>query len=83
MIATSSADSELYAIVRASTEALGLLTLLKGVGMAVVDSRVNVDASASRSIVEREGLGNFRHIEVGLLWTQEQQLRKRLPLSQI
>ena len=33
-----SADSELYAIVRASTEALGLMTLFKDVGMTVVDS---------------------------------------------
>ena len=59
VIAKSSAESELYAIVRASTEALGLLTLLKDVGMSVVDSRVHVDTFAAKSIVEREGLGRF------------------------
>ena len=53
VIAKSSAESELYAIVRASTEALGLLTLFKDVHMAAVDSRVHVDASAAKSIVER------------------------------
>ena len=79
-IARSSAESELYAIVRASAEALGLLALLKDVGMAVVDSCVHVDAFAAKSIVEREGLGKVRHIEVDLLFIQEQQLRKRLPL---
>ena len=53
VIAKSSAESELYAIVRASTEALGLLALFKDVGMEVVDSRVHVDASAAKSIVEQ------------------------------
>ena len=42
--------------------------------MVVVDSRVHVDASAAKNIVEREGLGKVRHIEVDLLWIQEQQL---------
>ena len=32
--------------------------------MAVVDSRVHVDASAAKSIVERGGLGKVRHLEV-------------------
>ena len=81
VIAKSSAESEMYAIVRASTEALGLLTSLKDVGMPPVDSRVDADASAAKSIVEREGLGQVRHIDVDLLWIQEQQLRTRLPLS--
>ena len=66
VIARSSAKSELRAIVRASTEALGLLTFFKGVGMDVVDSRVHVHASAAKNIVEREGLGKVRHIEVDL-----------------
>ena len=76
MITMISVKSELYAIVRASTEALGLLTLLKDVGMDVVDLRVHVDAFAAKSIVEREGLGKARHIEVDLLWIQEQRLRR-------
>ena len=66
VIAKSSAESDLYAVVRASTEALGLLTILKDVGMSVVGSRVHVDASAAKSVVEREGLGKVRHIDVGL-----------------
>ena len=78
VIATSSAESELYVIVRASTEALGLLTLLKDVGMSVVDSRAHVDASAAKSIVEREGLGKVCHIEVGLSWIQEQQIKTKV-----
>ena len=83
VIAKSAAASELCGIVRASTEALGVLTLIKDVGMAVVDSRVHVDASAAKSIVEREGLGKVRHIEVDFLLIQEQQLRRRLPVTKI
>ena len=52
MIATSFAESELYAIVRASTVALGLLTHLKDIGRSVVDPRVHVDAFAAKSVVE-------------------------------
>ena len=82
VIAKSSAESELFAIVRASTEALGLVTLFGDLGMTI-DTRVHVDASAAKSIVEREGLGNVRHVEVDLLWIQEQQMRHRLPLTKI
>jgi hypothetical protein len=74
VIAQSSAESELYAIVRASTVALGVLTLLKDAGMSVVDSRVHVDAFAAKGIVEREGLCKDRHIDVDFLWIQDQQL---------
>ena len=59
------------------------MTVLKDVGMAVADSHVHVDASAAKSIVEREGMGKVRHIEVDILWAREQHLRKRLLLIQI
>ena len=54
---------------------------LKDVGMAVGNSRVRVDAA--KSIAEREGLGKVRRIEVDLLWIQEQQMGRRLPLTKI
>ena len=83
MIAESSAEPELHAIVRASTEALGLLTLFKDLGITVVDSRVHVDTSAAKSIVEREGLGKVRNLEADLLWIQEQHFRKIMTLTNL
>ena len=34
-------------------------------------------------MVEREGLGKVRHVEVDVLWIQEQQARSRLPLVKV
>ena len=65
-IARSSAESELYAIVRASCEALGLVTLMKDLG-ANVGTRIHVDVSAAKSIVERQGLSRLRHIDDDIL----------------
>ncbi len=69
-IATSSAESELYALVRASQEAMGLRTMLRGFGIAA-DISLKVDASAALSIVERSGLGRLKHVSVQWLWVQQ------------
>ena len=82
VVARSSAESELYALVRASCEALGLHTVGEDLGVPV-DSRVHIDASAAKSIAERKGLDKVRHIEVGLLWLQDQEARDRLPLHKV
>ena len=82
VIAKSSGEAELYGVVRGSTEGLGLITLCSDLG-SVVACRIHVDASAAKGIVEREGLGKLRHIDVDILWLQEQQARARLPLHKI
>ena len=78
-IAGSSAEAESYGIGRGSTEGLGVITLCEDVGIKT-QARVHVDANAAKEIVEREGLGKVRHVEVDVLWLQEQQARARLPL---
>ena len=79
IIAKSSGESELYAIVKASTEALGAITLLEDIGIEV-EARIHVDATAAKSILERQGVGGVRHIEMDTMWLQEQRARARLPL---
>ena len=66
VIAKSSAESELYGIVRATCEALGGLTLVEDVGEQL-KSRLLMDANAARGIIERQGLSKVRHIDVNLL----------------
>ena len=83
MIAKSTAESELYGVVRASTEGLGLTALLKDYGVPDIKVRVQMDASAAIGIIERRGLGKLRHIEVDLLWLQEQQARRLVPLNKV
>lgn len=71
-VAQSSAESELLAVVRAATEALGCMSLAADLGL-VIDTRLHVDADAAAAlgILERRGIGRIRHLDVGTLWVQE------------
>ena len=82
IVAKSSAESELYRVVKASCEALGTLTLLEELG-AEATARAHVDASAAKGIIERTGLDKIRHIDVNVLWLQEQEVSCRVPLRKI
>ena len=80
IIAKSSAESELYAMVKGTCEGLGVCTLLKDFGETNPQARLHIDASAAKGIVERKGLGKVRHIDVDVLWLQEQEARRLVPL---
>ena len=43
--------------------------------------RLHVDANAALGIIERRGVGRVRHLDVGSLWIQEQQLRRIIELK--
>ena len=65
-IAKSSAESELYGVVRASMEGLGMSALFGDFGENDVHIRIYMDASAAIGIVERQGLNKVRHIDVDI-----------------
>ena len=71
----------LYTVVRASTEALGSLTLLKDFWCPDMRFSVGMDASAAIGIVQRPGIFKLRHVEVDVLWIQELQARRPFPLG--
>ena len=48
-----------------------------------MDVRLHVDASAALGIVERRGVGRVRHLDVGTLWLQAQQLHKAVELMKV
>ena len=75
VIAKSSGESQLYACVRASTAGLGIITLLKDFGMNNAKVRLGMDASAAIGMAQRTGLNKVRHVEVDVLWIQEQLVR--------
>ena len=75
-IAKSSGESELYAVVRASAEGLGMATLLTDFGVAEPKVSIGMDASAAIGMAQRTGLNKVRHVEVDVLWLQEQQARR-------
>ena len=70
-ISLSSAEAELYAMSKAAVQAVGLSQLLRDFGKTstiVVQS----DSIAALAIVQREGLGRTRHIQVQYLWMQQE-----------
>ena len=44
---------------------------------------VGMDASEAIGIVQRQGISKLRHVEVDVLWVQEQQARTFLPLRKV
>jgi hypothetical protein len=81
-IARSSAESELYAIVRATSESLGMLTLLDDLGCEF-KARIHMDATAAQGVIDRQGISKIRHLDVNALWLQEQLAREYAPISKV
>ena len=58
-------------------------TLFEDFGFAGIKCRIGMDASAAIGIVQRSGLNRMRHVELDVLWIQEQQARRLLPLRRV
>ena len=69
VIAKSSAESELYGVVRGACEGLGMKSLCADLG-SDVGIRLELDATAAKGILDRQGLAKVRHIDVNCLWLQ-------------
>ena len=69
-VALSSAEAELYALLKTATQALGMIALARDLGIET-SAKVHTDASATLGIVARQGLGKLRHIGVQYLWIQD------------
>ena len=69
-IALSSGEAELAAIVKSTSEGLGMIAIMKEYGIEC-DLVVKSDAVAAIGIVKRQGLGRVRHLAVADLWVQQ------------
>ena len=69
-LALSSGEAELAAIVRSTSEGLGMQAIMVEFGIPVTLT-VKSDAVAAIGIVKRQGLGRVRHLAVGDLWVQQ------------
>ena len=78
-IAKSSAESELYRIVRGTCGALGFISLAEDLGSEMT-ARLHMDATAAQGIIDRQGLSKVCQLDVNLLWLQEQLARDKVPL---
>ena len=70
ILALSSGESELGALVRACTEGLGVQSVLKDFGIQV-SVQIRSDATAAIGMARRLGLGRVRHLSVADLWIQQ------------
>ena len=81
-IAQSSAESELIAVVKAACEAIGSVALADDLGIKL-RVRLHIDAAAALGILERQGVGRVRHLDIGVLWLQEHQLMRLVELTKV
>ena len=82
VVALSSAESELYAGLRAATEGLGIQAIGKDLGRQV-DVELYMDSSAALSLLSRKGLGKAKHIELQHLWLQDAVKQGRISVHKI
>ena len=71
-ITLSTAEAELTALVKVTCEAKGIANVMKDMtGDDGGKVCVYTDASAAMGMVQRHGTGKTRHIDVGMLWIQQ------------
>jgi hypothetical protein len=69
-ITLSSGEAELGAVVRGFSEALGIQSVARDLGVEL-QPEVHADSSAAIGICRRSGIGKVRHLAVAQLWVQD------------
>ena len=82
VVALSSAEAELYAMVAASAETLAVIAYAKDLGFTM-EGEVYTDSSAALGIAQRLGLGKVRHLRTQGLWIQEVRTAGRLAYHKV
>ena len=82
VVAPSSAEAELYGLVRASAETMGLISMYKDLGTHM-NGVVLGDASAALAIVARRGRGKLMHLDTNYLWIQERAAKGDLNFKKV
>ena len=67
VVALSSAEAELNALIKIASEALGLRNTLLDMEVPM-EIEIKTDSSAAKGIVHREGCGKVKHLEARQLW---------------
>ena len=79
ILALSSGESELAAVVKGAGEALGYQSGLQDFG-ANLPIELHSDATVAIGMCRREGLGRVRHLSTSDLWVQQLVRHKRIQL---
>ena len=81
-VVLSTAEAELAALVKGACEAKGIASIIKD--MTNKESGkigIYTDASAAIGMVQRQGAGKVRHIDVGMLWIQQHQKQEEVQVE--
>ena len=83
-MALSSAEAELHAMVAASAETLGVVSLMADMGLTV-EGEIFGDSTAALAIAiaQRQGIGKLRHVRTQALWVQEARAEGRLRYKKV
>ena len=82
VVATSSGEAEFYAPTKSALRALGAVAVAADMAK-VVKPRVRVDATASKAIASRRGVGRVRHLHTQLLWIRDSVARRELTIAKV
>ena len=82
VIALSSGEAELYALVKTAAQAKGMASLLMDYDMMSTVT-VHTDSTAAIGMVHRKGLGKTRHIDTQYLWIQESVNNKDIAVKKV
>ena len=82
VVALSSGEAELYAMLKGATQAKGIMSMFNDWGI-LNQCVVKSDATAALGISHRTGLGKTRHIEVQYLWIQQEVNDKTLEVKKV
>jgi len=82
LVALSSGEAELYAMVKGACHTLGLMSLAADFGV-VLHGKFRSDASAAIGIVNRTGVGRLRHVRVQYLWLQDKVRARELEVDKV
>ena len=79
VIATSSAEAELYSAVSVLKDMILIKRVLEFFELSP-KLMLKLDSSSARSILSRQGVGRIRHVEVACLWAQQWVKEKEVQL---
>ena len=80
ILALSSGESELAAVVKGAGEGLGFCSCMMDFGQTM-SLELHSDATAAIGMCRREGLGRGRHLSTADLWVQQLVRNHRLKLA--
>jgi len=82
VVARSSGEAELHALLKGATQAKGIMSMFLdwNIGNQCI---LKTDATAALGISHRMGLGRTRHIEVQYLWIQQEANNKELEIKKV